>query len=106
MIDKLKILQELKKHLRKHYSTSVKDVILFGSQSIGKGKADSDFDILVVLTKPYSKKDEEKILDICYEIDLKYNILIDIHLLSQNELNTLRGKQPIYLNALSKGIYA
>lgn len=106
MIDKLQILQELKKHLQKHYAASVKDVILFGSQSIGNVKADSDFDILVVLTKPYSREDEEKILDICYEIDLRYNILIDIHLLSQNELNSLRGKQPIYLNALSKGVYA
>ena len=40
------------------------------------------------------------ILDICYDIDLKYDIIIDAHLLSTQELESKRGKQPIFVNAL------
>lgn len=39
--------------------------------------------------------------DICYEIDLKYNIISDNHLMSESELLTLRGKQPIFVNEIS-----
>jgi len=46
----------------------------------------------------------EKIFDY-NDIDLKYNILLDVHLISVRELNTIRGKQPVYINALKYGIY-
>ena len=106
MIDKQKILADLKQHLQKHYGDSIKDVVLFGSQARGDSSEYSDYDILIVLAKDYSGKDENKILDLCYDIDLKYNILIDVHLLSQREMKSKRGKQPIFINALKSGLYA
>ena len=106
MIDKRKILTDLKQHLQKHYGNSIKDVVLFGSQSRGDSNEYSDYDILIILAKDYSRKDENKILDLCYDIDLKYNILIDVHLLSQREMKSKRGKQPIFINALKSGLYA
>ena len=62
--------------------------------------------VLIILKNEYSGKDENKILDLCYDIDLKYNILIDAHLISEQELDTSRGKQPVFVNALQSGIYA
>ena len=106
MIDKLVILKDLKRNLQKQYMDPVKDVILFGSQATGKPDENSDYDVLIILEKKYNGQDENKILDICYDIDLKYNILIDVHLLSKNELSTLSGKQPIFVKALNTGIYA
>jgi len=106
MIDNQKILIDLKQHLRKQYGDSIKDVVLFGSQVLGDSNEYSDYDILIVLDKDYSGKDENKILDLCYDIDLKYNILLDIHLLSKREINSKRGKQPIFTNALKSGLYA
>ena len=106
MTDKLTILRDLKAHLRIGYNDSVKDIILFGSQAKDKSNEDSDYDILVVLNKPYNARDENKIYDLCFDINLKYNIVIDVHLISLNELTTLRGKQPIYSTALKTGIYA
>ncbi len=47
-----------------------------------------------------------EIYDLCFDIDLKYNILIDAHLISEQEIASLRGKQPIFVNALKSGIYA
>ncbi len=106
MIDSKLILNDLKLSLLEKYSDSVKNVILFGSQARNRASEYSDYDILILLNKDYSRQDEDTILDICYDIDLKYNILIDAHLLSTNELMTRRGKQPIFINALKNGIYA
>ncbi len=105
-MDKTIILRELRDNLRKQYHDSVRNVILFGSQAKGVAHENSDFDILILLDKDYSGKDENNIFDICYEIDLKYNIIIDAHLLSLKELKTIRGKQPIFMNAINSGIYA
>jgi len=41
---------------------------------------------------------------VSYSIDLKYNITTDIHLLAESELGSLRGKQPIFVNAINTGI--
>jgi predicted nucleotidyltransferase len=106
MTDSKQILNDLKLNLQMRYSDTVKNVILFGSQAKDIANEFSDYDILILLNKDYSRQDEDTILDICYDIDLKYNIMIDAHLLSTNELMTRRGKQPIFINALKNGIYA
>jgi predicted nucleotidyltransferase len=106
MTDKIIILRDLKNCLRKLYNDSVREVILFGSQALNAANENSDFDVLILLDKDYSGKDENQILDICYEIDLKYNIIIDAHLLSVHELSTIRGKQTVFVNAINSGIYA
>ena len=100
------ILSELKDHLIKNYGDSVKDVVLFGSRARGDSNKFSDYDVLIILRKDYSGKDENKILDLCYDIDLKHDILLDVHIISDKELKTIRGKQPIFTNAIKSGIYA
>lgn len=106
MIDKRLILIDLKNRLEEHYSDLVKNVVLFGSQATNEATDFSDYDVLILLNQDYTHQDENRILDICYEVDLKYDILIDAHLLSIKELNSKRGKQPIFVNALKDGIYA
>lgn len=106
MVVNHKILADLKKHLIQNYNGSIKEIVLFGSHASGKSTQDSDYDVLIVLDNDYSAKDENIILDLCYDINLKYDILIDAHLLSQREIETIRGKQPIFVNALKNGIHA
>jgi uncharacterized protein len=105
-VDNKIILSELKEHLIENYGDSVKDVVLFGSQARGDSNKFSDYDVLIILKKAYSGRDENKILDLCYDIDLKHDILLDVHIISNNELKTIRGKQPIFVNAIKSGIYA
>ena len=81
-------------------------MILFGSQLLNFDPSDSDFDVLIILDNDYNWKEENKILDLCYDIDLKYNMLIDAHIVSKNELNSKRGKQPIFINAINTRVYA
>lgn len=106
MINKNDLLKDLKTRLLEQYGEAINQVILFGSQANNKANEFSDYDVLILLNNDYNRQDEERILDICYEIDLKYDILIDVHLLSVSEMNSLRGKQPIFTNAIKNGIYA
>lgn len=105
MINEKVILSDLKRHLVQQFGTAIKDVILFGSRAGGKPQNDSDYDVLVILKKNYSGSDENQILDLCYDIDLKYGILIDLHLLSVKELSSIRGRQSIFVNAIKSGVY-
>ncbi|MFA4852675.1 MAG: nucleotidyltransferase domain-containing protein [Bacteroidales bacterium] len=100
-----KILTELKSYLLQNLGNDINDIILFGSRINNNYSKDSDYDILIILNKNYDNKYEDKIIDLCYDIDLKYNILIDPHILSTAELNTYRGKQPIFINAINNGIH-
>lgn len=101
------ILSDLKISLLKKFEKHINNVILFGSYANKRQNEYSDYDILVVLDDKYNWRDERRISDICYSIDLKYNIFTDVHIISNFELNsTIRGKDPIFTNALKNGIYA
>ena len=105
-IDKKKILEDLNILLKSRFADDLKDIVLFGSQVNGQSHDDSDFDILIILKKKADWKIEREISDLCYEVDLKYNIVTDTHVIGEPELNTLRGKQPIFVNAIANGLCA
>jgi|GEM_PF-128082 len=105
-VDKNLVLSDLNQLLRSKFSDNLKDIILFGSQVYGKAHQDSDYDILIILKQKPDWRTEREISDLCYEIDLKYSIVTDTHIIGESELSTLRGKQPIFVNAISKGLHA
>jgi len=108
MCDQNKIVPDkIRLKLLRKFGNGIKEVILFGSRTKGVSHNDSDYDILVVLNKKkYDWKYKHQILEVIYEIELENNIYIDLHILSEHELNnTLRGTQPIFKNALQNGIY-
>ena len=100
------VLNALNDLLKSRFPDNLKEVVLFGSQLNGKAHKDSDYDFLIILKEKVDWKTEREISDLCYEIDLKYDILTDIHILSEAELSTIRGRQPIFVNALANGLHA
>jgi predicted nucleotidyltransferase len=104
MADKYQILNDLKSMLSKNLGDNLKEVILFGSQAYGGVHADYDF--LIILAQKPDWKLRNRISDYCYDLDLKYETFLDVHILGEEELNTLRGRQPIFQTALEKGIRA
>ncbi len=100
------IIKDLKRRLSNNLKDNLIDVILFGSQLTGNSSADSDYDILIVVKKRNDWKLERMISDICYEVELDYGIITDSHVLTENELNLPRGKQPIFYNAINHGYLA
>jgi len=105
-VDKRNVLMDLNILLKKRFADDLKDVVLFGSHANGRTRKDSDYDILIIMKKKADWKIEREISDLCYEIDLKYNITTDTHVIGEPELNTLRGRQPIFINAIANGIHA
>jgi predicted nucleotidyltransferase len=103
-LDKKKILKKLKNLLVKEYYGYIDKVVLFGSQALNTAHEYSDYDILVILKKDYNWQLEDAILSTCYEIDLEYDIVTDVKLISRNELNAIKGKQPFILDALEYGL--
>ncbi|OFX35114.1 MAG: hypothetical protein COS14_03685 [Bacteroidetes bacterium CG02_land_8_20_14_3_00_31_25] len=105
-INKIVILKEIKEQMKKILGENIQDVILFGSYVNGNAHKYSDYDILVVLKNDYDWKLEKEISEICYSIDLKYDIFTDTHLISQNQIkNSIKGKDPLFINALKNGYY-
>jgi uncharacterized protein len=102
----IRILKEIKATLQTHFGEEIVEVILFGSRANGKAHRWSDYDLLILLKNPYNWQKKREIGDVLYDIMLKWDIITDTHFLAQYELNTLRGKQPIYDNAMLNGIYA
>ncbi len=108
MPDKLFVLRKIKQVLQAHFRDDVQDVILFGSQVAGSARDDSDYDVLIVLNKDnYDWKYRDRICHVIYDLEIEYDILIDMHIISRYELlHTLRGTQPVFMNAIEQGIYA
>lgn len=100
------IANDVKLTLENYFKSELKDVILFGSHLSKTNTKDSDYDILIILKTKADWKAQRIISDLCYEIDLKYNIITDTHILGEDELDTPRGKQPIFVNAIEKGYHA
>jgi predicted nucleotidyltransferase len=103
--DKIEILKDLKNALANRLNDNLVDVVLFGSQ-LTDYKIDSDFDILIIVKSKTNWRLEREISDVCFDIDLKYGILTDTHILSREDLNSPRGRQPIFRNAITQGFHA
>ncbi|NJE10286.1 nucleotidyltransferase domain-containing protein [Thermococcus sp. MAR1] len=83
----------------------VNDIILFGSRARGDFRADSDWDVLVVLSRPLERKKElEAYKRIHRELLLK-GIKVDILFISKDELEKVKDDTGfLYYYALREGV--
>jgi predicted nucleotidyltransferase len=106
MEDKTNIVKEIRTVLSAELDKDeIRDIIFFGSQLGNNSTDDSDYDILILTRHTPDWKSERKISDLLFSIELKYNVLIDAHILGENELKQPRGRQPVFINAMKNGIY-
>jgi len=105
-MDKKTIILEIQKVLKEKFNGNISRVILYGSRSRGDYKEYSDYDVLVIVNKDYDWKFEREVNNALIDIDLKYDILIDVRVISEQEMKTIKGKQPFIFNALTEGIEA
>lgn len=102
-----KILQAAKERLMAAFGDRIKDVVLFGSRAWGKPTRWSDWDFVVVVRGEYDWQTVRTIRYLMADIDLDYDVFTQTLVISEEELqNSLRGRQPIFTDAIQKGIYA
>jgi len=87
MIDINNLIDELNKELKSKYP-DYKGIYLHGSRLNGTANEDSDYDMVFVFDRDVDWKFKKEISDILYEIELKYEILIDARIYSYNEVET------------------
>lgn len=100
------ILNDVKELLNNKYPNLIDKIILFGSQVIGTAREYSDYDFLIIFKNNITWKTESNIIDDFYEIDLKYDIVTDVKVISSFDLKLPRGKQQYIKNALKYGVCA
>jgi len=106
-LKKEQILQDLKTKLVSRFGDEIHDVILFGSFSNNTQTIDSDFDILIILKNSFNWVTKNKIREICYNVSLENDILIDSKIVSAIDLETkFWGKHPLFTDAIKLGIHA
>jgi len=97
----LKIAKEMKINILAKYK--IYDFRIFGSMAKGHQDRDSDIDIIVVLDH-VNRQIEEELFDIAYEIELKYDCLIDLIVFGKNALSGRLLYAPVYVRALEEGV--
>lgn len=107
MSDKIEILNQLKKNLKKVLGDKIQNVILFGSWIRNEGNEYSDLDVLIVTDVILSWQQKNLVRDVCSDISLDYEILVDSKIISQGEIDTkFWGKHPLITDSLKTGVYA
>ena len=97
----LKIASEVKGDISAKYKLI--DFRVFGSTARGSHDRESDIDILVVLDR-VDRQIEEDLFDIAYELELKYDCLIDLIVFGKDALNGRVSYAPVYVRAMEEGV--
>ena len=107
MSDKIEILNHLKRNLQEVLGNKIQKVIHFGSWGRNEGNEYSDLDVLIVTDKILTWQQKNIVRDVCSDISLDYEVLVDSKIISQEEIDTkFWGKHPLITDALETGVYA
>ena len=96
-----KIVEELRERIADQYL--IREMRVFGSSARGDTRKESDIDVWVCLAE-LNRKIEEGLFDIAYDVELKYDCLIDLIAVSEQDLDGKIGIAPIQRNILSEGV--
>lgn len=99
------ILTEFKKEIKRLYGKRLKNIVLYGSWARGDATEESDIDLLIVLEgKVIPGKEIDRMIDIITEINLKYDALIAVYPVSEENYSTINS--PLLINVRREGILA
>lgn len=99
------ILKEFRGQIEELYGKRLKNIILYGSWARGDATEESDIDLLVVLNgKVVPGEEIDSMIDIITEVNLKYNVLISVHPISNKDYSIISS--PLLLNVRKEGIPA
>lgn len=82
----IQAIEEFKRKVYKLLGNDLKLMMLFGSKAEGKDTPESDID-LVILVKDSAVKMREQILDLAFELNLKYEVYISPRIITLSTYN-------------------
>jgi predicted nucleotidyltransferase len=96
-----KIVKELKFKINSKYKLN--EFKVFGSSARGDRRKNSDIDIFILIPVA-SRQIEEDMFDIAYDLELKYDCLIDLIVFDDRFLAGQNASLPIYQKVMSEGL--
>ncbi len=85
----VKITHELREKLSEVYGDRTKGIYLYGSYARDQADEDSDIDIAVALSGSVNRaKERARVGDIASDISLRYNCLITLFFMSEDDLKS------------------
>lgn len=99
----IKAIRELKQKLLKKFPDI--EVILYGSKARGDSKESSDIDILILIDQKIDRNLKEKITQIKYDIELKYDVIFSTIIENKKVWKSpLFNVMPLHLNVHKDGV--
>ncbi len=97
------VVKDIKETLKRLYGDRLVDIVLYGSFAKEKATHDSDIDIAVILKGDVDKSKEiDRIIDSIYLIGLKYDELISVNPISEDDI--VDTGWPLYKHINKEGI--
>jgi len=96
------IVKKVAGNLKKELREQIMDVILFGSRARGDFQSESDYDILVLVTKK-TKELRDKIDEIVWEIAWEHNVVITAFIYEKSRFENDRF-EPLFMNIQKEGV--
>jgi predicted nucleotidyltransferase len=96
-----KIIRELKTKISSKHE--IDDLKVFGSSARGDRREDSDIDVYILIPE-VNRQIEEDLFDIAYDLELKYDCLIDLIVCDQQALKGKFASTPIYDKIINEGL--
>jgi predicted nucleotidyltransferase len=93
---------EFARHVRERLGPRVRNVVLFGSRARGDARADSDYDVVVVVDRR-SPDVREALLEIAVDLLDRHGSLVACLLRDEREWEASR-RMPIGLNVAREGV--
>lgn len=94
------IVKELKAKISDKYE--LHEIRIFGSSARGDRRLDSDIDVFVHISQ-VNRQIEENLFDIAYELELKFDCLIDLIVFSDEAVKGRYAETPLYYEIISEG---
>lgn len=100
------VLNELVNNIKPIFGDKLKKVVLFGSYARGDYDAESDIDIMILLSEDDTAIRDcyAEISDLLGEIDLKYDVLLSPIVQSEQRFMKYLHAMPFYANVKKEGV--
>jgi len=96
-------LDRLKEALRRDFG--LVKLVLYGSKARGDANKDSDIDVLAVLKREVDWRTKRAIYDVCLDVGLEHDVLIQPVVLSESAYESSRLRvTPLLQNIAAEGV--
>lgn len=97
-------LDKLVKGILKTIGGTVSAIILYGSVARGTADRDSDVDVALIINRPLSATDDDKLTDFIVDMNLKYGKLFSVIDIQDDDYKKWQEIVPFYKNVAKEGV--